>query len=80
MAAGDGAGLGFQCGLACSDTQDEMSFFSLCHPFEVGDAAWILFAGLLILFIGSFCSIPLAYSSPSTTTTTTSKFRRSADN
>ena len=67
---------GFQCGLTCTDATDSQAFFSLCHPWEVGDAAWILFAGLLILFIGSFCSIPLAYSYPTAatiTTTTTTK-------
>jgi hypothetical protein len=41
-----------QCGLVCDNT-GRMDFFSLCSPFKVGSALWVLIAGIFVLFVGS---------------------------
>lgn len=47
-----GSGNQSQCGLIC-DSTGRMDFFSLCSPFKVGAALWVVIAGIFILFLGS---------------------------
>lgn len=56
-----------QCGLVCNGNNN-MSFFSLCSPFEVGSSTWLMVAAIVILFIASFLAstIRLAYVMEST--------------
>ena len=43
-----------QCGLQCAQSDGDMEFFILCAPYELGASAFLLFAGEVLVFIGSF--------------------------
>eukprot|EP00042_Codosiga_hollandica_P025129 m.109627 g.109627 ORF g.109627 m.109627 type:complete len:219 (+) comp51776_c0_seq6:317-973(+) len=41
------------CGLTCSNGSNDFGYFSLCDPWEVGQAMYLLIAAVIILFIAS---------------------------
>eukprot|EP00043_Microstomoeca_roanoka_P001515 m.33145 g.33145 ORF g.33145 m.33145 type:complete len:245 (+) comp10860_c0_seq1:359-1093(+) len=45
-----------QCGLTCADPQNGMDYFTLCGPYSVGTASFMMFAGLVVFFISAFCA------------------------
>jgi hypothetical protein len=45
---------GKHCGLQCAQEDGNMEYFILCAPYELGTSVFLLFAGEVIVFIGSF--------------------------
>ncbi|EGD80475.1 hypothetical protein PTSG_11117 [Salpingoeca rosetta] len=45
-----------QCGLRCTDPTAGMDYFTLCGPYGVGAASFLMFAALVVFFISSFCA------------------------
>ena len=44
------------CGLQCTGGTNTFTYFTLCQPWNIGTAMYVLIIGVILLFLASFAS------------------------